>query len=45
MFGFEIDALSGNPLGSPASLSMYNLGTIVFMPLEDDPAKAPDSYD
>jgi hypothetical protein len=49
-FGMNQDMLtpystSAQFLGSPAALGMYDLGSIVFMPLAQDPAAAPDAFD
>ena len=53
LMGFEtdsdklvpIDVLTGNTIGTPAALGMNDLGTIILMPLSDDPANNADSYD
>lgn len=42
---YPIDVISGAALGSPAILGMTDLGTIVFMHCEKDPALKPVSYD
>ena len=40
-----IDIETGAALGTPAGVDMVDLGTIIFMPLEQDPAKRPKAYD
>ncbi len=53
LMGFEIvgdrlhamDALTGAAIGTPATLGMYDLGTITFMPMASDPSLQPKSFD
>ena len=53
LMGFEnvgdklqpIDVMTGANLGTPGDVKMADLGTIVFMPLGQDPALRPKAYD
>lgn len=53
LMGFEIDndtlrpidVSTGDPLGAPASVTMTDLGTIIFMPTVSDPSAFPVAFD
>ena len=41
----QLDANMGGTLGTPAGVGMVNLGTMIFVSLDKDPAQMAKSYD
>ena len=41
----KLDTSTGGTLGTPSSVGMVNLGTMIFVPLDKDPAQMAKSYD